>query len=89
MRNLRYLNGILTVLAVLLALNTWVLVAGSPAGQLISPTQDAHAQGVGGNGARQAQMLDELKATNKKLDALTAQIKKGINVTVTSMPDRD
>ncbi len=89
MRNLRYLNGILTVLAVLLAVNTWVLIAGSPAGALLSPTGEAHAQGVGGNAERQAQVVDELKKLNGSVNDLSSQLKAGLNVKVTSMPKAD
>ncbi|MEM7577649.1 MAG: hypothetical protein AAF328_09250 [Planctomycetota bacterium] len=89
MRNLRYLNGILTVLAVLLAVNTWVLIAGSPAGALLSPTNEAHAQGVGGNAERQAQIVAELKQVNRAVDGLSKQLNSGIDVKVTSMPKSD
>ncbi|MEM1027101.1 MAG: hypothetical protein AAGJ38_03370 [Planctomycetota bacterium] len=89
MRNLRYLNGILTVLAVLLAVNTWVLIAGSPAGALLSPTNEVHAQGVGGNAERQAQIVAELKELNGTVNGLSSQLKAGINVKVTSMPKSD
>lgn len=89
MRNLRYLNGILTVLAVLLAVNTWVLVAGSPAGAVLSPTTQAHAQGVGGAAERQAQIVTELKSLNNAVKGLDAKLNAGINVKVTSMPKSD
>lgn len=89
MRNLRYLNGILTVLAVLLAVNTWVLIAGSPAGTLLTPTNEARAQGVGGSAERQAQIVRELQSLNRAVDALHAKLDGGLNVKVTSMPKND
>ncbi|MEM9753498.1 MAG: hypothetical protein AAF916_08945 [Planctomycetota bacterium] len=89
MRSLRYLNGILTVLAVLLAVNTWVLIAGTPAGTLLSPANEAHAQGVGGNAERQAQIVAELKSLNSAVKGLESKLNAGINVKVTSMPKSD
>ncbi len=88
MRSLRYLNGILTVLAVLLAVNTWVLIAGSPAGAVLSPVTPAHAQGVGGAANRQVEVVDQLKALNKTATALEKAIAQGVNVNVKSLPKK-
>ena len=87
MRSLRYLNSILTVLAVLLALNCWVLLAGTHSG--LMPVNEAHAQGVGGAAQRQAEIVDQLKTLNKAVSSLEAEIKAGIKVEVTGMPKGD
>lgn len=89
MRSLRYLNGILTVLAVLLALNTWVLIAGTPAGAALSPANEAHAQGVGGAAQRQAEVVDNLKTLNKTAEAMNKLLQQGVSVNVKTMPKGD
>ncbi len=89
MQSLRYLNGILTVLAVLLALNTWVLIAGTPAGTALSTANEAHAQGVGGAAQRQAETVDQLKTLNKTVEAMNKQLQNGVNVNVKTMPNGD
>ncbi len=88
MRSLRYLNGILTVLAVLLAVNTWVLIAGTPAGAVLSPVSEARAQGVGGAAERQVEIVNQLKALNKSVTALEKTIQQGVTVNVKTMPKK-
>lgn len=90
MSTLRYLNGILTVLALLLGLHVWVLLAGSPAVAGFLPDGNtAHAVGVGGTAERQVEIRDELRALNKEVSAMSAKLDAGLEVSVTSMPSGD
>lgn len=63
MRSLRYLNFMLTVLAVLLALHLWTAWAASP-----TLIDSARAQGIPDAGAQRQQIIDELKLLNKKAE---------------------
>ena len=47
----------------------------------------AHAQGVGGAAAIQAEIRNELRALNTKLDGLAGKLDGGLEVRVTSMPN--
>jgi len=67
MSALKYLNTILTVLAVLLALQLWTTWMQAP--QL---TPEAHAQGIPDAGAQRLQMIDQLKLLNQKTDEVKA-----------------
>lgn len=89
MRSMHYLNTILTVLTVLLALHCWVLLAGAPTSSSVTSVSTAHAQGVGGAAQRQVAIVDQLKALNKTVESLNTQVKSGIKVQVTSMPSGD
>jgi len=76
MNNLRYLNMMLTLVAVLLVLNLWTLWVGTPAGERLSLTEQAHAQPNFPNAAEQRrQMVQELERMNAKLDGIE-QIRK-------------
>ena len=68
MRSLRYLNGILTVLAVLLGLQLWTSWTTSPSVDMATP---AYAQGIPDAGAQRAQIIDQLKLLNSN----TAELK--------------
>jgi hypothetical protein len=72
MPSLKYLNTILTVLAVLLGLSLWTAWTQSP--DFVAP---AHAQGIPDEGAQRKQMIDELKLLNKKVDGLQALLVSG------------
>ena len=86
MRTLRYLNGILTVLTVLLGLHIWVLLATSPA---LPAGNTAHAAGVGGTAERQVEIRDELRELNAQVKAMSSKLDAGLEVRVTSMPSDD
>lgn len=67
MSSLKYLNTVLTVLAVLLGLQLWTSwTADTPA------SNPAWAQGIPDEGAQRKQMIDELKLLNVR----TAQVHK-------------
>ena len=63
MKTLRYSNAVLTVMAVLLTLNLYVLLAGTPAGSTLSAATEARAgdaRGVGSQAERQQEILQAL-----------------------------
>lgn len=74
MRNLRYTNAILTVLAVLLTLNLYAGWSTSPGGRLVSLEGEAVAQetGIANAGAQRREMIDVLK----QLNATVGEMKK-------------
>ena len=85
MNRLRYTNAVLTVLALLLSLNLWVELSG-PGSAALPGVQTAHAQGVGGGGAREVEMIRQLENLNAATKAIQAQLVGGISVDVKSMP---
>jgi len=92
MRSLRYLNTVLTLIAILLTLNLWTVWTAGPAP--VELASDAHAApavdpmiGTENSGERQKQMVGELKALNKAVSALDSTLTSGkVRVTVDSMP---
>ncbi|MEX2672411.1 MAG: hypothetical protein WD294_09910 [Phycisphaeraceae bacterium] len=81
MNALRYLNTILTVLALLLSLNLWTAWSTSP-----SFTPSANAQGVGipDAGAQRKQMVDLLKTIVVQTDETNKLLESGeLHVRVT------
>lgn len=74
---MRYLNTILTILAVLMALQLWTTWSGID--QHGSPfVEAAHAQdGIPNAASQRKQMVDLLREQNKKLDNLTKLLESG------------
>lgn len=92
MKTLRYLNTVLTVIAVLLTFNVYLQLTTTPAGAAVSPVSEAHAadkpQGVGSTAARAAAQLELLDDINGNLTALSAKLTDGsVRVKVDSMPN--
>ncbi|MEM1028433.1 MAG: hypothetical protein AAGJ38_10150 [Planctomycetota bacterium] len=89
MKTLRYLNTVLTVIAILLTLNVYLQLTGTPAGGAVSVAQEAHAADKPGRGvgsSAQAQ-LDQLKEINANLSRLSGKLSDGsVRVKVDSMP---
>lgn len=83
MPTLRYTNAVLTLLAVLLSANLWVLISG-PAGSGLA--SEANAQGVSNNAQRQVEILSEVSRVNDQLTAINANLVGGLRVEVVSMP---
>ena len=80
MRSIRYLNTMLTVLAVLLALHLWTAWMSAP-----GASSDALAQGIPDAGSQRQQMIDQLKLLNQKTDNIQGLLKSGkIRVVVTN-----
>lgn len=85
--SLRYLNSILTVITVLLALNVYLGFTSSPAGHWLAghATQEAIASdqnafsgaGIPNAGAQRKAMVDELKMMNAKVDRLSSDLTSG------------
>lgn len=89
MKTLRYLNTILTVIAILLTLNVYVQLTGTPAGSAVSIAQEARAadKPTRGVGSANAAQLSELKSINENLNRLAGKLTDGsIRVKVDSMP---
>ena len=81
MRSLRYLNAILTVVAILLALHLWTLWAGEPVGLNGLMAAPAHAKDlpVGLNSAsiERKQIAELLKQLNHRTDELITLFRSG------------
>src|SRR5438552_3583139 len=93
MRSLRYLNSILTVLAVLLALQLWTAWTLGPSGEtpagaapqnlITAPTgtggatTGAHSPGLIDQGAQLQQQIDLLKQISKQTEDLVDLFKTG------------
>jgi hypothetical protein len=87
MRSLRYLNSVLTVLAVLLTLQLFTAWTTSPA--MISDAQAA-GSGIPDAGAQRKQIVDELKLLNSKVNQLNTMFSSGAaKVTVIRTTDDD
>lgn len=74
MRSLRYLNTMLTIIAVLLTMQVYALLVG-PGGPEVAPS--AQAQGIPDAGAQRKEMIDQLKQLNAKTDQLLSLFKSG------------
>lgn len=83
MKHLRYLNAVLTVIAVLLTLNLYAMWTLGPA---TTPSY-AHAAAKPFPQPQQ-QTVDQLKLVNKKLDALEQTLtSETFQVTVENLPE--
>jgi hypothetical protein len=83
MNNSKYLNAVLTAIALLLGLNLWVGAHQSPAAAAMDPSAEALAQGKVTAGEQRSQMITELKAIGTKVDALSKKLGDGsVKVTV-------
>jgi hypothetical protein len=80
----RYLNGVLTVLCVLLTLNLYT--AWTTGGDYVA---SAYAQGIPDEGAQRMQIIDQLKLMNTKMDQLNAMLTSGKARVTVVMPDAD
>ena len=92
MKNLNYLNRVLTVIAVLLTINLYVQITGTHAGSVVAPANEAMAEdrnprGVGSTAAREAAQLDELRAISAGVERIAATLTDGsARVKVDSLP---
>ena len=83
MKRLTYLNFILTVLAVLLALQLWTTWLASP-----DVSASAMAQGIPDSGAQRKQIVDQLKLLNQKTDQVKDLLTSGkVRVFVTNFQE--
>lgn len=72
MGSLKYLNGVLTIIAVLLTLNLWTTWNTTPAGQTLSIANQAQAAGFANPDAQREEMIGLLK----KIDQGMADMQK-------------
>ena len=77
MRQLRYLNAVLTVVAVLLTMNLWVAWQTTPGGERLTMTQSANAQGLVDAGSQRREMIDLLKQLNVSMSELQGTLTDG------------
>jgi hypothetical protein len=85
MRSLRYLNCVLTVLAVLLSLQLWTTWNTSHA----SMVQEAHAQGIPNAGAQRKEMIDALNSIQRELQQTNDLLRSGQLRVVADQPRTD
>ncbi len=76
MPSLRYLNVVLTVLAVLLGLNLWTSWHQTPTGEL-GLDNPAHAAGLPDAAAQRREIIDQLKLLVNKTGTLADLLKSG------------
>ena len=90
MKSSKYLNTVLTVIAVLLWLNLWVGAHQSPTGAALDMTEQAHAAGRTDSGQQRARMIEELSALGSKMDGMNKKLSDGsIKVQVQGLPNKD
>lgn len=83
MKHLRYLNAVLTVIAVLLTLNLYAVWTTGPATRPTAAHAEAFPQ-------PQQRTVDQLKRINDKLDAMHTTLRtKTFKVTVENLPESD
>lgn len=88
--NSKYLNAVLTVIAVLLAFNLWVGMHNSPIGAAIDPAVEAQAQGATNAGQQRAAMISALNSMSEDIDAISRKLSDGsMRVQVDNLPDED
>jgi hypothetical protein len=88
--NRSYLNAVLTVIAVLMALNLLVQVTGqhtSPAAAVAQSVSADDSSSPPFNSAEQRkQMIALLELLNRRVTSLESKLDKGLNVKVIEMP---
>lgn len=90
MQQSRYLNAVLTVIAVLLGLNLWVGAHQSPAGSALDPSGQAMAIGSTDAGQQRTAMIEALKTLNSKVDAMSSKLTDGtLKVEIKNLPNKD
>jgi hypothetical protein len=91
MKSLRYLNTMLTVIAVLLTVNIWTLWSVTPGGDALSVATEARANGIANAGAQRKQIIDAIKQVQAETGELKAMFKSGsarVRLEAGSQPDK-
>ncbi|MEM9348588.1 MAG: hypothetical protein AAGB26_18625 [Planctomycetota bacterium] len=89
MSNEKYLNAVLTTIAILLALNLWVGMNYMP-GQSLNPESQAIAQGRVDAGQQRSEMIKELKGLKSTVESMSKKLSDGsIKVKVEGDADND
>ena len=90
MVNNRYLNGVLTAIALLLAMNLWVNMHQNDAAASLDPATEAMAQGTVSAGQQREAMIREINALGSKIDAIGSKLTDGsVRVKVDAEPEGD
>ncbi len=95
MKTLRYLNSVLTVIAVLLTLNLYVQLTAPVGPTAVSFATPAHAaakdkRGVGSQAARQGEMINAIKQLAKTTETIKATLSGApLRVQVENFPAQD
>lgn len=95
MSSLRYLNSILTVLAILLALQLWTTWAGTPVATAVqaqtrTTPAPAAANGIPDAAGQRKEMIDLLKRQTQQLEELGTLLRSGqVRVKVEAAPNKD
>lgn len=76
MTDSKYLNAVLTTIAVLLALNLWVGIHHAP-GVEPNPEGQAIAQGRVDAGQQRAEMIKELKGVKSTVESVSKKLSDG------------
>lgn len=74
--NKTYLNSVLTIIAVLLALNVWLGVHSGPSVSA-SLHSEALAQGSANAGQQRAEMIKELKGLKSTVESISKKLSDG------------
>lgn len=89
MHSLKFLNSILTVLAVLLSLQLYTSWSAPTAPTLATPAHAQEGGGIPNAGAQRREMIDLLKRLSQQVEELNGQFKSGkARVTVEAAPNR-
>lgn len=75
MRAVKYLNVVVTVVAVLMTVQVWTSLSAAPAS--LDFASVARAEGIPDAGAQRQETIDQLKLVNQKLEELTALLRSG------------
>lgn len=77
MKSLRYLNTVLTLIAVLLTVNIWTLWNVTPGGSALSVATEAKANGIPNAGQQRKEIVDAIKRLNADTTALKNTLANG------------
>ncbi|GAB4109343.1 MAG: hypothetical protein Kow00105_18050 [Phycisphaeraceae bacterium] len=77
MKSLRYLNSMLTVIAVLLALNIWTLWTVTPGGEATGIAAEVRADGIANAGAQRKQIIDAVNQVRGEVGEIKMMFKNG------------
>ncbi len=77
MRSLRYLNTVLTLIAILLTLNLFTMWSVGVGGEAASLSSTAHAQGTANAAQQRQNIVDQLKLVNVNINQLNQTLTSG------------
>tara|TARA_R110002111_G_scaffold101314_2_gene157024 strand:+ start:763 stop:1035 length:273 start_codon:yes stop_codon:yes gene_type:complete len=77
MKSLRYLNTVLTLIAVLLTVNIWTLWNVTPGGGALSVATEAQANGIPNAGQQRKDIVDAIKRLNADTVAMKNTLANG------------